>query len=64
MAIPIIAYSFIIFWFFKSIAVLIERIQNAMLYVHYPEMFKLIDSITTQQIEAAKIDAWFFETWM
>lgn len=62
MTIPIIAYGFIFFWLLKSLAVLLERIQYAMLYVHYPEMYKLIDSVTMQKIQAAQIDAWFFET--
>lgn len=62
MAIPIIVYTFILFWFLKSLAVLLERIQYAMLYIHYPDMYKLIDSVMMQKIQAAQIDAWFFET--
>ncbi len=63
MTIPIIFYGFILFWMIKSLGVLIERVHNAMLYIYYPEMFKLIDSVTIQKIHAAQIDAWFFETY-
>jgi hypothetical protein len=59
-----ISYLFLIYWMGWSMHHLFEMVQDWITYIHYPEIFRLIQSVPTDKIKAAQVDAWFFETHM
>ena len=68
-AIPLIIYVFLLYWAVGSCCVLSAAIQNQLISLYYPDIDLDLGSAQYQgldplAVEAIKIDAWFFETYL
>jgi hypothetical protein len=58
------AYAFLLYWALEFVHHLSAEVHNSLVPLYYPDIKIEPQGVDPLVIEAAKIDAWFFETFV